>query len=501
MRKLFSEPLRFVRRPSGRLAALVVLGAALAPASAAAATVEFVPPTSGGSKPDLGSPASVRFQASPGEANVLSAEVDSAANEIVVTDSGATITTDRECRNVDMHTVRCPALSMSADTGDGEDRIVRASGIYAADLGPGNDRVDEPIAFLTGGDGDDALIGQRVSGGSGADLLVGGLGDDHLDGGLGPDHMFGGPGEDDLSGADWAGPGTAQPADDLMNGGDGKDTVVYAPRRLDVSVDLSNAAPGGSAGEQDSLVDIERVVGGAGDDTLTGDSEDNRLAGAGGNDELIGGGGDDRLGGDGGRDRLDGGPGSDEIYARVGGYRISGSLSYPTGANDPREEHVACGPGTDLVADGGGFDVLEPDCEAISRTFGISYPRRSGPRAISLSVVCPGFASFRRECPVRVSLKAASQSCDRGSARERVVRRTLPPRRGSRLRLGLPRGCRHGRLRISLRFRDEFGDPLRLGFVVPRLRRQRTTRIAGRAAGSPGARTVSRRRPGFPRGR
>src|SRR5205814_5050102 len=64
-----------------------------------------------------------------------------------------------------------------------------------------------------------------------------------------------------------------------------------------------------NAGETDEgdnvATDIDRVLGGSGDDTLTGDSYANTLNGNGGNDRLDGGRGADTLVGGDGRDLAD----------------------------------------------------------------------------------------------------------------------------------------------------------------------------------------------------
>ena len=86
-------------------------------------------------------------------------------------------------------------------------------------------------------------------------------------------------------------------ADTFIGGADGtpggqhtalKDLVTYFSRSDDVSVNLTSGV-GGAPGEGD-VIDptMERVNGGAGDDTLTGDLEANRLEGANGDDVLIG---------------------------------------------------------------------------------------------------------------------------------------------------------------------------------------------------------------------
>jgi Ca2+-binding RTX toxin-like protein len=69
--------------------------------------------------------------------------------------------------------------------------------------------------------------------------------------------------------------------------------------------------------DTDALIGFENVVGGAGDDTITGNSLANILTGAAGNDTLNGGGGNDTLFGGDGNDLLIGGADEASIGARL----------------------------------------------------------------------------------------------------------------------------------------------------------------------------------------
>ncbi|MEW6092657.1 MAG: hypothetical protein AB1531_01705, partial [Chloroflexota bacterium] len=81
--------------------------------------------------------------------------------------------------------------------------------------------------------------------------------------------------------------------DDLLDGGPGTDTASYLYSTLPVTASLvTNQASGADCGT-DSLVSIENLEGGAGNDTLTGNTAANVLAGGGGNDQLNGGAGND----------------------------------------------------------------------------------------------------------------------------------------------------------------------------------------------------------------
>jgi len=63
----------------------------------------------------------------------------------------------------------------------------------------------------------------------------------------------------------------------------------------------------------DTLVNVQNIRGGAGDDSITGNGRDNMLSGGSGNDTLNGGNGNDRLYGGAGNDAVRGGDGNDVI--------------------------------------------------------------------------------------------------------------------------------------------------------------------------------------------
>jgi Ca2+-binding RTX toxin-like protein len=152
--------------------------------------------------------------------------------------------------------------------GAGDDTLIgpprRADTWYVAALvldgGPGADRLSARgmPAQLLGGDGADVLQGGEQS-----DRVYGGPGDDTLSGGAADDLLEGGPGRDAIA------------------GGDGADSADYGARRGDLRLTLDGVANDGEAGEGDALAgDVERLVGGAGNDLLAGNAADNTLEGA-----------------------------------------------------------------------------------------------------------------------------------------------------------------------------------------------------------------------------
>jgi len=177
--------------------------------------------------------------------------------------------------------------------------LVGGSGSDLLQGGDGNDR-------LAGGGGNDVLVG-----GGGDDLLLGGDGDDLLDGGDGDDRVFGEAGDDTLVAGHGGG-------NDLLDGGGGIDTVTYTSTSRGIVVDLAAGTGVGPEIDRDTLVGIENVTAGDGDDVVLGDGNANVLLGGRGNDRLSGRGGDDRLEGGAGDDIVDGGAGNDRLVGGPG---------------------------------------------------------------------------------------------------------------------------------------------------------------------------------------
>lgn len=165
------------------------------------------------------------------------------------------------------------------------------------------DAIAPDVENLTGGSGNDGLYGN-----DGPNILNGGAGNDILRGGAGPNTLSGGPGNDLLAGGADA---------DTMLGGLGIDQVSYLERGADISADLDGAkADDGETGEHDTLgSDIEKLIGGAGNDTLGGSASNDYIFGSYGNDTIRGGAGNDVLDGYYGEDKLFGDAGDDQLWA------------------------------------------------------------------------------------------------------------------------------------------------------------------------------------------
>ncbi len=145
--------------------------------------------------------------------------------------------------------------------------------------------------------------GDSIYGLGGNDTIKALNGNDFLFGGTGNDKIYGAGGNDLI----WGGLGN-----DFMDGGIGIDTAVYAEIAGSVTVDLAiTTAQNTGIGGIDTLINIENVTGGTGNNTLRGNALSNVLSGQIGNDHLDGRAGDDTLNGSNGADTLLGGAGKD----------------------------------------------------------------------------------------------------------------------------------------------------------------------------------------------
>ena len=210
------------------------------------------------------------------------------------------------------------------------------------------------IDKLYGGDGNDILEGgadaDRLYGGDGNDILEGGAGADNLDGGAGVDtasyeksldtnsngrgvevilggitegedamgdtfvgieNLRGSAFDDRLTGNSVANTLEGGAGGDRLDGGGNYDTASYehsgdsddgVADGKGVTVNLATGEASGEDATGDILISIERLIGSAFADTLTGNSGTNRLTGGAGNDILNGGGGTDTLNGGAGND-------------------------------------------------------------------------------------------------------------------------------------------------------------------------------------------------------
>ena len=301
------------------LALLPLALALVTPSPATAALIEF----EDRSAPEDDEPTiAIVVRAAPGETNAMT--VRKSPGGITIEDTGAPLT--GECEP------------------SGTGRFCRGNNFGVVDvfLGDGNDRLEHDFyGAVDAGEGDDDV---RVT--KGIFDLNGGAGADRLDA-----------------------------------GGANEAYVSYFGHTADVTVRVNGLPDDGAAGEGDNVIGTivsigggggndhleagpvtRSLLGGDGDDTLTGNLERNYLDGGAGADELHAGDGTDSLWGGLGPDVLSGGGGLDEVtYGGIEPLR----LSIGDGPNDG-----VAGEGDDIREDiegltgGQGDDVLVGDADA-----------------------------------------------------------------------------------------------------------------------------------------
>lgn len=141
---------------------------------------------------------------------------------------------------------------------------------------------------------------------------------------------------------------------EVIGGGPGTDTATYAALSVPIKATLTGGLDDGPIGAAtpDYLgADLEIVIGGSGNDIMTGRSSASTLRGGPGNDTITGGTGNTAIGGGSGNDTLTGGAGADSIMGDSGIDIINGA-----GGNDllfavdgVGGDSVTCGAGNDDV--------------------------------------------------------------------------------------------------------------------------------------------------------
>ena len=226
--------------------------------------------------------------------SALTYDGDASENRLVVDDTdadyifrdtpGETLTPERGCR---------------PDDDDTTDHVVlcakNTSGVITLNFGDGDDEVTTDVNFVgflyRGGDGADVL---RASTGFRSSVT-----------------MIGGPGTDVYV------PGRP---------GVSFEVVSYSERFGDLTATMNDVADDPDGETVPSS--MTGVVGGQGDDTLTGTGKGDYLAGAGGQDHAVGLGGPDNMNGSDGDDLLEGGDGNDRFPADPAADRIIGGEGF-----------------------------------------------------------------------------------------------------------------------------------------------------------------------------
>ena len=160
------------------------------------------------------------------------------------------------------------------------------------------------------GDGNDRIIGtaanNRLEGMRGNDILVGNAGNDFLNGGAGNDRLVGGAGIDRAY------------------------FIGAAAATVNLNLLVAQATGYGS----DTLLGIENLTSGTGNDRLTGNASANSLSSGAGNDILVGNAGNDTLSGGAGNDRLFGGLAADRLLGGTGADAFIFNTTLGGGNND-----------------------------------------------------------------------------------------------------------------------------------------------------------------------
>lgn len=139
----------------------------------------------------------------------------------------------------------------------------------------------------------------------------------------------------------------------MLDGGSGTDTVDYTDASAAVEVDLSTNRAKEQGVLTDTFNNIENILSGNHSDTLIGDGDVNRIEGGAGDDSITGNAGNDQLFGDdgadtfyegAGSDTIDGGLGADTVdYSSLSGVELtvdlddgsgSGSATFSGGSSD-----------------------------------------------------------------------------------------------------------------------------------------------------------------------
>jgi Ca2+-binding RTX toxin-like protein len=240
----------------------------------------------------------------------------------------------------------------SLSAGEGNDIIFGGNGSDSIDGGNGYDVIDyrDFSASLgisvdlaagranDGMGGIDTVLGiEAVFGGTQNDTMIGGEGGDNLFGSSGNDSLLGGAGNDVLQpsfGLDTviAGEGndlifiSVGSQNDSIDGGNGTDALSFSgsSSNYSISIDLVAGRANDGLGSVYTLIGIENISSGSGNDTIIGNDGAESFLGGNGQDSLIGGSGNDTLNGGDGADTLVGGAGNDWLYSTDGTDAIFG---------------------------------------------------------------------------------------------------------------------------------------------------------------------------------
>lgn len=430
------------------LAVLATVAAVPATAAAGDARIETVTMGAGA---DAFEAKVLLYDAARGERNDVRVTLGSPGTQAQVRDT-AGVSPGSSCTRPDASD---PTLAV-CDFGRLPERQERVSQEVRLTLGDGDDRARVDGSSMPGGAY--APAGE-FDGGPGDDVLVGGPGYNRFAGGDGDDSIAAGDGELFCGGGALIDEGSGSNGSDTFTGAG---VVLYTRRSAPIEASLDGERNDGEAGENDEIGAALEVVGGAGDDRLSGNRSGNRLAGGAGSDTLRGGAGadvlsaaglrldpgfeeadalggdrattDDTLHGDDGDDLLTGSAGANVLVGGSGDDTLNGL----GGADllvtaDRSADLLRCGPGVDRARmDGRDFfrSTTAQRCERPERSVpgvaaelggadSLQNSEAVGYRAaVRLAVGCPGDAAAR--CRGRIRLVFGRRTL--GSARLNIPR-------------------------------------------------------------------------------
>jgi hypothetical protein len=369
-----------------------------------------------------GCSSTVVFRSGEGETNRVAVKEDPAADAILVSDAGSTVSARLGCEPIDVNSARCVQYA-DARAGWGS-LLVR--------LGDGSDKLDARV--LT-------RMPVEAYDGAGDDVVVTGAQDDFI----------------------YPGPGA-----NSIDGGPGENTVQFTDASQRIRVDLAGGtASGHSALRNISNVYAERLR----EAVLLGDDQPNDLR-AGRRAAIAGRGGKDNLEG-GTRSTLDGGGGNDYVVGDTGS-RVSGGPGKDelgtNGGGPPQPRRFMCGDGSDSVESAEVRDIVRADCESVGNVLD-DLPHFSH----LLETPQPGqaftrldYGCFTGPPPPRVLRVEARLGSIYGRllTRRVVARPTCGPRhyrlKASPALSALLR--QRGRIRVVVFFREFYGRGLHPGF-------------------------------------
>ena len=255
-------------------------------------------------------------------------------------------------------------------TGDGGDNVIEG--------GAGDDTID-------GAGGSDTLSHAADTAGVTVDLTAGTA----TGGATGTDtvanfeNLAGGGGNDDLTG-DATTTFFASGGTDTLDGGGG--TLDLSDQTDPVAVDLGAGTASGT-GFTMAVSNFVTVLGGSGDDDITGDAGANvldggdgadTLSGGDGDDELLGGAGADELNGDGDDDLLDGGDDADALDGGAGSDTLLGGLGDDALDGGAGDDTLNGGLGDDALDGGTGTDLADYELSTADLTVDLTGGTASG---------------------------------------------------------------------------------------------------------------------------